>query len=570
MGSLLRRPGAVLALIILAGGVLRFYNLGWGGPYHHFHIDEHFVFSGAIDMRRDFWQAALAPKFFMYSPLPMYLLIGLLEGYEQLVRPLTFVGIEDGTTLMVLGRGISAAFGTATIPIVYLIARRLAGVSAGLIAAALLAFSVIHIRESHFFTVDTSLTFFCALTLLLALRMAQSGSLGSYIAAGVALAGAVLCKYSAVFLVAVIGLAHLLAPGRVTWPGRPAPWARWVLKGALPLVVAAVTFLLLDPLVVTHYDKFRQDIAEWVTQPLSGQTRPIWGAQFTNIQPQLYWFTNLLWWGFGPALEIWGLLGFVWLATRRTTVAWIALAYPIAYFAGAGQTTLPFARYAVPFAPALAIAAGVLSADLLRRPRWRRAAAVATAIVIGSTGLYALAYMNVFRAPDARLEASGYLHRYVPQNARVLVEPSHNIPPTGRYLTEPAFDTDYVIWGAHGERHDYYRMYTLDTYRFLYDRRPTDAEKQTYIAQRLALADYIVMDDTFLQFYEHLPASEHGVVKRYYEQLFNGELGFELLKTFKVYPSLFGMPINDDGAELSFRLFDHPRVFVFMRMERRR
>ena len=73
------------------------------------------------------------------------------------------------------------------------------------------------------------------------------------------------------------------------------------------------------------------------------------------------------------------------------------------------------------------------------------------------------------------------------------------------------------------------------------------------------------MDDTFLQQYQHLPESEHGVVKQYYRDLFAGRLGFQLVQTFKVYPSFFGWTINDDDAELTFRSFDHPRVFIFLR-----
>ena len=122
-----------------------------------------------------------------------------------------------------------------------------------------------------------------------------------------------------------------------------------------------------------------------------------------------------------------------------------------------------------------------------------------------------------------------------------------------------------MIWDPVGERHDYFRLFGLDTYRYLYDPRHSPEAKRSYIEQRLALADYIVMDDTYVQFYEHLPASEHGVVKQYYEDLFAGRLGFRLMRTFKVYPRLGGVDINDDGAELTFRLFDHPRVFVFMR-----
>jgi hypothetical protein len=135
----------------------------------------------------------------------------------------------------------------------------------------------------------------------------------------------------------------------------------------------------------------------------------------------------------------------------------------------------------------------------------------------------------------------------------------------GAYLTNPSFHIDYVLWDKDSERHDYYRLYALDTYRYLYDSRPSAEEKRAYIQRRLGLADYIVMDDTFLQFYQQLPASEHGVVKQYYEDLFAGRLGFELMRSFKVYPRLGGVEIDDDAAELTFRLFDHPRVFVFAR-----
>jgi len=49
--------------------------------------------------------------------------------------------------------------------------------------------------------------------------------------------------------------------------------------------------------------------------------------------------------------------------------------------------------------------------------------------------------------------------------------------------------------------------------------------------------------------------------------LFSGRLGFDLIKTFKVYPSFFGVTINDDNAELSSRMNDRPRVYVFRRRQ---
>jgi hypothetical protein len=190
---------------------------------------------------------------------------------------------------------------------------------------------------------------------------------------------------------------------------------------------------------------------------------------------------------------------------------------------------------------------------------------VATTIVIGTTALWAIAYMNVYRQPDSRLEASAWLLKNVPAGSKILVEPSHNTPPMGSYLNGVNFYGNYVLFYPQTDRHDYYQLYALDTYRSLYNRGTDDDFRRNYIQSRLALVDWIVMDDTFLQQYQHLPSPDHAVVKQYYKDLFDGRLGFKLVKTFKTYPSLFGLTINDDDAELTFRLFDHPRVFVFLR-----
>jgi hypothetical protein len=153
----------------------------------------------------------------------------------------------------------------------------------------------------------------------------------------------------------------------------------------------------------------------------------------------------------------------------------------------------------------------------------------------------------------------------------VLVEPSQNTPPMGAYLTNVNFDRDYVLWGPPRTppgRHDYYELHTLDGYRTLYARGPSDEERRRYIARELASADWIVMDDSYVQWYRHLPRQEHAVMKQYYEDLFAGKLGFHQVATFKTYPSIAGVTINDDAAEMTFRHFDHPRVFIFRRESR--
>lgn len=547
------------------GGLFRFYGLSWGAPYFHFHIDEHFVFTGAEMLRRNPDEAAQSAKFFMYSPGPMYLLNVIVSIYEALAHRLVLTVPSDQVTYMVLGRAISATLGTATIPLIYLVGARLGGRLAGAMAALLFACSVSHLRESHFFSVDVTMTLCVVLAWYYLIRTVERPHWTNDLGAGLAIGLGLASKYTAAFTLSLVPVAYLLSDLR---PRRLRPLTHWVRLGAraaVPAIVAAATFLLLDPLAIRYYAKFRSDIREWITDPLLGNWKPIWIAQFADINPTTYWVTNLLWWGLGPALEVAGLAAVAWLLTRRRRVAAIAAAFPIAYWLLAGRSIAPMFRYSMPLAPGLAVAAALLFAAGLAHARWRRVTAVVATLTMATTALWAIAYMNVYRSPDSRLTASAWLMKNVPAGSRILVEPSHNIPPTGGYLTNVNFFGDYVLWGPNNTRKDHFELFTLDTYRTLYNRGPSDADRQRYIDARLALADWIVTDDTFLQFYQHLPEADHAVVKRFYRDLFAERLGFRLVKSFKVYPSLFGKTINDDGAELTFRLFDHPRVFVFMR-----
>src|SRR3954468_2315599 len=453
----LRRRTALLwlAAATALGAVLRFYNLAWGAPYYHFHIDEHFVFSGADMLARSPEEAAMSPKFFMYSPLPMYVLIVVRKAYEVLTRhPLVLSVPHDEIVFTVLGRTIAASFGTATIALVWLIARRLGGTRAGLLAAALIAFGVLHLRESHFFTVDIPMTFFAVLTLSTLLPVVEHGITWRRDAAvGAAFAAALLCKYSAVFLAPVIGVAYLLAvPALISDQPRPHLEVRAAalraLRACVPGAIALVLFVAGDPLAILYRVKFRQDIQDWVTAPLTGLSKPIWTAQFADVaSPHLYWFTNILLWGLGPAFEIVGVAGVIWLLWKRQRAAAVAAAFVVAYFLVAGRTITPFARYGVPLVPAFAIAAGVFGSDLLDTRRRKLALAMNWA-TLATTAAWAFAYLHVFVAPDARLAASSWLTHHVLPGARVLIEPTQNMVPLGHYLEHPDFNRDYVMRGT--------------------------------------------------------------------------------------------------------------------------
>lgn len=568
---MMRRSGFWLLLIVAAAAAFRFTGLAWGAPYFHFHMDEHFVMQGADYLRQGLKVAADSPKFFMYGPLPMWMLDGVRWVWERWFGALNLTVDRDEVVYMVMGRAISATLGTLTVPLVYVIAKRVAGKTAGLIAAFLLAASVVHLRESHFFSVDVTMVFFCTVAWWFAQRIAARGRLSDYVWAGAAAGAAIACKYSALFLFGVIGVAHLATLAGASRPTDARGWMRWLLRGLTPLVVAGAVFVAVDPMAVMYWSKFKDDVRNWVIDPGSGARQVIFTSQFADLtQPRLYWFTNLLWWGLGPLFEAAGLVGVLWLLVRRDRHALVAASFAIFYYVAASQTTAPHIRYAAPLAAGLAVPAGVFLAELMTRSRVRIVATIVTLATCATTGLYAAAYMNVFTSPDVRLAAAQWLVRNVPEGSRILVEPSQNVVPMGDYRTHVDFTKSYVPFAlpdGSWRRMDYYDVNVIDTYRYLYhpgidDRRN---ESQKYLDSRLALGDWIVMDDTYVQFYDHLPEATHGVTKQYYRDLFGGRLPFRMVQTFKVYPKLFGIEINDDAAELSFRLFDHPRIFVFKR-----
>ncbi|MDA1305977.1 MAG: phospholipid carrier-dependent glycosyltransferase, partial [Acidobacteria bacterium] len=141
-----------LLLILAIGAVLRFTALGQGIPYA-LGIDEPEIMERAVRMMNT---GDLHPHFFDYPGLYIYL--------QFLVACVRFVVGSIGglwsnlnqappAEFYLWARAVTAAFGTATILLVYLAGRRISPLT-GLLAAALFAVQSLHVRESHFVLTD--------------------------------------------------------------------------------------------------------------------------------------------------------------------------------------------------------------------------------------------------------------------------------------------------------------------------------------------------------------------------------------------------------------------------------
>ncbi len=86
-----------------------------------------------------------------------------------------------------MGRLWSAIFATGTVLVVFLTGRLLYDRRVGLLAMLLMSTSVLDIQLAHYFTVDSFLTFFAALTIYYCVRIVKFGRWSDFALAGLGL-----------------------------------------------------------------------------------------------------------------------------------------------------------------------------------------------------------------------------------------------------------------------------------------------------------------------------------------------------------------------------------------------
>ena len=103
--------------------------------------------------------------FYVYGTFPMFITRYLVQA---------FFHHSSFENMTLIGRALSALFDLGTIFLVYLIGIRLYQRRVGLLAAAFSACAVCQIQQSHFFTMDTFVTFFAILAVYFAVCVAKS------------------------------------------------------------------------------------------------------------------------------------------------------------------------------------------------------------------------------------------------------------------------------------------------------------------------------------------------------------------------------------------------------------
>jgi hypothetical protein len=346
------RLAALLALTIVAG-VLRFTALDFGLP-DKFRPDEEYLTSRAVGFRNDF-----NPNFSIYPAGQMYVqhgvlrLVALIEGHQGDFREIFLP--EGLSRAHLVGRQLSAAFGTATIPAMYWAVLPAYGAPAALASAGVMALATLHVRDSKFATSDAACVFWLTLAMGMLLRIVTRGRRMDSLLAGIFVGAAIGTKYPAGALLGGLALAHIGArfrEGRSLWRVVRDIRPYLTLWAALVTTLCFTPYLLLDwEETVTGFAYQRGFVERGVGNEFAG-----WGWTWLLTRA----FPDSL----GDVLSLLLAAAVLWATLRPRPGTWSLLAFVAIACAGIAASRYTFYRYILIPLPALAILAGLLWSDV--------------------------------------------------------------------------------------------------------------------------------------------------------------------------------------------------------------
>lgn len=424
---------AVVALITLFGLALRLYALNHGLPYQYV-PDESTMVGGALRMGAS---RSIQPSTFIYPALLMYvfaaeyvglLVVGRLIGLFDSVAHFREFAFTDPTLFYLLPRLAIALVGTATIPLAYLVGKRLYGRWEGVAASALVATSVMHVQMSHQARHWVPVGFLTLAVLWISLDLAEKGRRRDYCLAGLLVGVAAATSFNGFLLMLLPLVGHLL---HLSKRGDSVLIPRTHVPMLLALALAPAVFFALNPYILLQFDRFVAFHSAGEAS-IGGQIRGHYEnylQQFLEKQGFTFFAEATL--AYEPAITLLGIVGAYAAARRFRSTAPLVLSYPLFHFLVFATTSPSLEqRYMLPAVIALALPAGLAAATMADWLRRRLGATSAASRTVGVLALFlaaalslpSLRYDWLLAQKDTRTLAKEWIESSIPAGSDVAVE----------------------------------------------------------------------------------------------------------------------------------------------------
>jgi YYY domain-containing protein len=525
-------------VVLLLSLFLRVLSLSHGLS---FHPDERHIVMTVMGMS---W-ADLNPHTFAYGSFPFYLMFFLSKALNWFSPQ--WIGYDE---MFILGRSLSVFFGVLGIFLTFVLGRKLSGSSlVGLGAAALLALNPFHIQLSRFATVDVMLTTLNTATMLGCIWLLEGTKKWAAPFTGIMIGLSFATKISSLSLFLPALLALAVAPGQKIFFKRASFWSSLLIL----LVTAVLVAVVAQPYAILDVKTFLAHTTEQVNM-VRGEWRPPYTIQYENTAPYFYHLGQMFNFTVGAPVFLSVLFGGIWALRgmfREIRWAWIvSLVWAAAVFFLVARYQVKFPRYLLPLYPLLMVLAAYGLARLYEvvSRRFGSSWAAIPASLVGVLALLsATAFVQIYQSDHVYHQASRWIYENVPRGSKILgVHWDDKLP-----LHLPGFSPQEYRYQYEGNAWD------LPVYE------PDSLAKMSGMATKLASADYLIFPTP--RTYGSIPRvpEEFPKTTRMFQLLFTERLGYSMVASLKVYPSLWGRTINDDLADESFWVYDHPKVTVF-------
>lgn len=411
------KHNCLLIAILGATLVLRLWGIGYGLPFR-FVGDETSLVSGAVTMLKlKTLIPALHPAEFRtlyYPPIGSYLLLApllpvlalwyLVSGLPNLAIFIQLATI-DPTVVFLTARALAAIAGTATVAVVYAMGHRVGGRRVGMLSAAFLATSFLHLQQSHFLRHWVLTTLAVAVVVWMSLRIAQGGRAADYWWAGIAAGLGFGVSYVPALAFALVFAGHWFNPVAV---GKLRHHALW--QGLSIFVALAILFVVVHP-----QEFFRYSVGEGSGAGLAKSP----GGLFASLGYHLRNFWNL-----EPVMFLFTLAGLpmLWRRSRRQFA--VLLALPVLYLPALYLLFHDEVRYLLILLPVFAVIAGfALERILAGAAKFAPASALALTLLVAAFPMTAAGkYLWLLSVPDTRQLALVWIAKNVPDGSRVVTD----------------------------------------------------------------------------------------------------------------------------------------------------
>ena len=544
MKSQLMKSKIALILILLSAYFIRVFGVNWDQGFH-LHPDERMLIMVADKI--SFFKN-LNPDFFNYGSLPIYLLKGLSQLLDLIFRSdlATYAG------MLTTGRRLSIIFDMATMFLIYKITKIFFKENkVALFSVLFYSISFFPIQNSHFFVVDVLLNTLITGLIYILLIYFKLPSLKKVLFIGLTFAAMMATKFTAIIFLPIILSVIVLKTVK--------QWKNVVISLAIFTITFFMFHFFFMPYAYIEHTRFILDIKAQLKMNSDPYILP-YTLQYVGSLPYLYYLKNIFMWGLGPIMSILSIIGLYQISKIKYqnyienikkkkylifNMSFLFFIFYFLYFLVIGQSAVKFMRYMLPLYPLFAILAGYGFYQIYKLSK------TYSYLVILLCLVWSFMFINIYTFPHTRISASDWILKNIPKGSTLAVE---------------HWDDRLPILGSEN-----YFFEELTIYE-----QPDDKIKWQILNEKLKKTDYIIIASNRL----YIPLSKLSDCKKYrscypetakyYQKLFGDKLSFKKIVEFSNYPRIemgnyLKLEINDDSADESFTVYDHPKIIIFKR-----